>query len=319
VTPRRAALLALGLAATLAGCRGADARPPGRAPSASEGEDAAAAPVAAVGEAKITKGDLADFFYARFREQWFEAVDEMVDERVLAAERDRWGLAVPDAALDAAVEAEARAREEALKARFGDGADLAASVRERYGSTVEAWKRDVLRPRLATHLLLERAVRLSRRTRDQVSARAIVVRDERKARALREKLDRGADFSLTALEESEDASRTAGGVLPPIARGDLVFPDVEAALFAAPLGTVVGPLEVAASGGREWHLYKVVERTAAWGGDPATLRSRLEADLAASPVTRSEYDRWATRVRRRFGVRTFAPDGSPLRVPGDAR
>ncbi len=289
-------------------------------PATCGGEDAApAGTVAVVGASRITKADLSDFLYARSRERWLEALDDMVDERILAAERGRLGIAVPPAALDAAVEAEAKAREDQLKARFGDSADLAASVREHYGLDVAAWKRDVLRPRLATHLLLQRAVRLSTRTREQVSARVIVSRDRAKAAEIRLKLDRGADFSLTALQESEDPSRSTGGVLPTIARGDLVVPAVEGALFSTPPGGLAGPLEVAGEGGVEWHVYKVVGRAPPWEGDAASLAPRLEADLSASPVTRGEYERWATRARRAYGARCFAPDGSALRVPGSPK
>jgi hypothetical protein len=104
-----------------------------------------------------------------------------------------------------------------------------------------------------------------------------------------------------------------------VARGDRPVPAIEQALFAAAPGSLVGPLEVATPAGTEVHLYKVIARDAAWTGDPASLSTRLEADLAAAPVTAAEVERWSVRVRREHGVRWFAPDGSPLRVPGVPR
>jgi hypothetical protein len=277
------------------------------------------APVAAVGDARISKADLADFQFVRYRERWAEAVDELVDERIVAAEAARLAIVVPPSALDAAVDAEVAARREQLRARFGDAADLAASVKDYYGFDVETWRRTVLAPRLVVHLALSRVVRLSARMREHVLARVIAVRDRAKATTLREKLDRGADFSLLALEESEDPSRKQGGVVAPIGRGDLPSADAEAALFSAAAGAVVGPLEVSGAGGVEWHLFRVIEKIPAWTGAPGALLPRLEEDLAKNPVTTPEYDRWSARTRRAYAVRVFAPDGSVLSGAGSAR
>lgn len=288
-------------------------------PSGSDGDPSSPeAPVASVGEERVTKAALADFVYARFREAWWQSVADLVDERLVATEAARLGVRVPPAILDAAVEAEAKARERDLKARLGESADLPSSVRAYYGLDVEAWKRDVLRPRLSVRLALERVVRLSSRLRERVEARVIVVRDLAKAEALREKILRGADFSLTALEASIDPSRREGGVLPPISRGDL--PDaVERPLFVAAPGSIVGPLAVEGAGGTEVHLYKVIAREPPWAGEPATLAARLEEDLVAKPVTAAEHERWAVRTRREKGVRWYAPDGTLLPGPGRGR
>ncbi len=289
-------------------------------PSGSDGDAAAPVPpVAQVDEDRVTKADLSDFVFTRFREEYWQAVGDLVDERIVRAESRRLGVSVPAGALDAAVAAEAKAREADLKARFGEKADLAESVRAYYGLDAEAWKRDVLRPRLAVRLALERVVRLSTATRERVLVRVLVVRDPAKARALREKLDRGADFSLLALEASIDPSRSAGGAIPPVVAGDLP-PDVEGPVFQAPPGSLVGPLSVAGPGGTaEVHLYKVIAHEAPWQGDPAALGPRLEEDLRSSPVSAAEYARWSARARREHGVRYFAPDGSLLREPERGR
>ncbi len=277
------------------------------------------APVAAVGAERVTKSELADFVFDRFREQWLDALDELVDERIVAVESRALGIVVPSAVLAAAVDAEVDARRKQLTERFGASADLDASVRAFYGLDVGSWRARVLEPRLRTRLALARVVRLSARLRDQVVARVLVVKDRATADAVRAKLDRGADFSLTALEVSEDPSRNLGGVIPPVARGDLALPDLEAALFTAAPGTLVGPLEVRAGATSEWHLYKVVEKVPAWGGPPAQWLSRLEDDLAKNPVTRAEFARWSSRTRARYGVKYFAPDGSVLPGGGGGR
>ena len=277
------------------------------------------APVAAIGGRRVTKAELCDAIYARRREVYAEALDDLVDERLAAEAKQRFPVTVPSAVLSAAVDAEVQARTEQLRARFGDPVDLEASVRAWYGTGVLEWRRDVLAPRLRAVLETQRVVRLLARTREQVSARVIVVRDAERARALREKLDRGADFSLLALDASEDPTKAKGGALAPIARGDLAVPTLENALFAAREGSVVGPLEVRTPLGPEWHLYRVVARIQPWVGDPASLAARLEDDLVKNPLLPEEYDRWATRARREAGVVYFAPDGSVLRPTGVRR
>ena len=277
------------------------------------------APVAVVGETRISKADLSDALYARFREPWLETLDALVDERIVAAETKRLGVVVPPEALSAAVETEAAARAGQVRARFGEGKALEDVVRETYGTDVASWKRDVLAPRLLAALRLERVVRLAARTREQISCRVIVTRDRATGDDLRAKIEAGADFTLLALQQSEDPSKSDGGLLPAFSRGDLRDPAVEQALFAAPPGALVGPLEVRAGSGTEFHLYRVAEHVAPWSGDGAALLVRLEVDLEASPVGRPEYERWAAKTRREANVKCFAPDGSVLRPPGKDR
>jgi hypothetical protein len=260
----------------------------------------------------VTKTELCDFLYARFREPWVRGLDLLLDERLAAIEARRHGVTVPAAVLDRAVEAEVRARAEQARQT---GGDLASGVRAAYGLDVGAWTREVLRPRVEARLLLERVVRRCARARDQVVVRVLVVSDVARARALLDAHARGADFGLLALQESRDASRSSGGLLPPIARGDLARKDLEEQLFSAAPGTVVGPIPATTPRGPEVRLYKVVERTPPWAGDPASLAAILEADLVKNPLGRSEYERWAARARREHGVRIFAPDGSPLSLP----
>lgn len=272
------------------------------------------APVAAVGADRIGKAELSDFLFHRAREQWLDALDELTDERIVVAEARALGVVVPPVAVAEAVDAEVEARRRRLQVDFGAGVDLEASVRAYYGLDVAGWRATVLEPRLRVRLLLARVVRLSSRLREQVVARVIVTRERAAAEAAAEKVRRGADFSLLALDVSTDGSRSLGGVIPPIARGDLGRPALEAALFGAAAGSVVGPLEVPVGGASEWHLYKIVDRVAPWPGDPAGWRARLEEDLARAPVSRAEFQRWATNTRARYGVRYFAPDGTPLQA-----
>jgi hypothetical protein len=163
---------------------------------------------------------------------------------------------------------------------------------------------------MRARLLLQRVVRLDAALRSVLEARVIVSASPAEAEAVAAKVRAGADFALVALQDSKDPSSRAGGTLPPLVRGDLAWPDVEARLFAAPAGSLVGPLEVAGGGRRTWHLYRVLRRTEPWAADAGGWSPRLEADLARRPVDRAEYEAWRRRVFRERDVRLLAPDGT---------
>jgi hypothetical protein len=277
------------------------------------------APVATVAGRPLFADDVARFWYDRYREEYLRTVDDLLDERMVEAEARRLGLAVPTAAADRAVAAEEAARRRQLREAYGEGADLASEVDRVYGLTVDQWKARVLRPRLEARLLLERVVRADTRGRARVRVRVIVLPDAARAAAVTAKLRAGADFSLTALRESVDPTAKVGGDLPPVARGDLAFPGVEERLFAARTGDLVGPLEVRVEGRPQWQVYKVVDRTEPWVVPPAELGARLEQDLAASPLTRGELERWRARARRDLEVRVYAPTGSSAGPPAGGR
>ncbi len=72
----------------------------------------------------------------------------------------------------------------------------------------------------------------------QVHARHILVADEATARAIIDQLNQGADFAQLAIQHSLDGSSApSGGDLSWVSPGDLLQPEVEAAIFALAPGT----------------------------------------------------------------------------------
>src|SRR5205807_1418765 len=60
------------------------------------------------------------------------------------------------------------------------------------------------------------------------------------------------DFAKLASEASEAGTKSKGGDLGEVARGELL-PDLDKAVFNSPAGTVIGPLESKSA----WHILKV--------------------------------------------------------------
>ncbi len=272
-------------------------------------------PAARIEGRPVTKADLAAFWFERYPQEYARTVGALLDERIAIADAHRDGIRVPRATLDKALMREVDARRKQLQRVYGDALDLESEVQRAYGFDLATWQSRVLAPRLHAQLLLERVIRWDTRRRPRVEARVIVLSSADKAMAVKRKLDRGADFSLTALKDSVDPSGKRGGVLPGIGRGDLAYPGVEQRLFAAAPGSIVGPLEVQVEGRPQWQIYKIIRLAPAWEGTAEAQWQRLEKDIATHPIDPGEFQRWQTRVRRAKGVTLYRPDGRPWTPP----
>jgi len=265
----------------------------------------------------LSKERLLEYWFNRYPAEYGRTLTELIEAYVVAQVSRTSGISVPQATLDKAVNDEVAARQKLQNDVYGEGADLPAWVRGGYGLSVAEWKQNILRPRLRALLLKHRVIRADTRRELLVYARIIIVADETKARRLFGKLRSGADFSLTALKQSEHVTKKTGGTLPPIARGDMAhFPIIERKLFETAPGGLMGPLRVEVSGQPQWQIYKIIRRSTPWEDVGPALGPRLEKDLAEIPVSAGELKRWQARARRQHRIELFAPDGRPWSPPG---
>jgi peptidyl-prolyl cis-trans isomerase C len=91
---------------------------------------------------------------------------------------------------------------------------------------------------------------------EEVSARHILVETEAQAKALKEQLDKGADFAKLAKENSKDpGSKDNGGDLGYFGHGQMV-PQFEGVVFKLKKGEVSDPVKTQFG----WHLIKLEDR-----------------------------------------------------------
>jgi peptidyl-prolyl cis-trans isomerase C len=91
---------------------------------------------------------------------------------------------------------------------------------------------------------------------EEVSARHILVDTEAEAKALKEKIDKGADFAQLAKENSKDpGSKDDGGNLGYFGHGQMV-PQFEEVVFKLKKGEVSDPVKTQFG----WHLVKLEDR-----------------------------------------------------------
>jgi parvulin-like peptidyl-prolyl isomerase len=127
---------------------------------------------------------------------------------------------------------------------------------------------------------------------EQVHSRHILVADEATARMLLDQLNQGADFAQLAMQYSLDGSTShTGGDLDWVSEGDLLQPEVEAAIFALQPGQRA-PEPVRSSLG--YHIVETLERVEDRPLSPAALAEKkqkaflnwLETQRAAATIER---------------------------------
>lgn len=156
----------------------------------------------------------------------------------------------------------------------------------------EAMLAQKVRENLVTQAVINTVIASVPTTATQVHARHILLKSEIEARDILNQLANGADFGDLAAQYSLDVSTApAGGDLGWIARGDLLQPEIEAALFDMPAQSR-WPDPVSSALG--YHVLEVLERDEARPLDEAGLAFQqqqafgtwLEAQRTTASITR---------------------------------
>ncbi|MBA4801723.1 MAG: peptidylprolyl isomerase [Euryhalocaulis sp.] len=175
-------------------------------------------------------------------------LDELIDQRLLAMEAARRGLADTD---------EARRRLQTARERILGNVLVETAVDE--SVTEDAIRR-----------MYDEQVRLVE-LGDEVRARHILVETREAADEIKAQLDEGADFAQLAFDNSiDEATRLDGGDLGYFTSDAMVAPFSTAA-YATPVGETSDPFETEFG----WHIVKVEDRRAQQRPSFEELRPRI--------------------------------------------
>lgn len=116
-----------------------------------------------------------------------------------------------------------------------------------------------------------------------------------------EEIAAGADFGTLAAARSDDDYRIRGGDLGWVPRGKLL-PELEAALWEAPAGRLVGPVRSTAG----WHLARVLERRSAVERPYAEVEGKVTFDLQARKRQEAERS-WYRDLSAKHPVSILVP------------
>ena len=135
-------------------------------------------------------------------------------------------------------------------------------------------------------------------SREEISARHILVNEEQEAIDLIAKLTDGADFATLAQEFSTGPSGPKGGDLGYFGRGQMV-PDFETAAFGLEIGTFTAEPVQTQFG---WHVIKLEDKRTQPAPSLEELRSQIAQGLSQQALARliEELRKDATIVERSF-------------------
>jgi parvulin-like peptidyl-prolyl isomerase len=175
-------------------------------------------------------------------------LEAMIDQALIVQAARELGISVTDEAIDAELQIQS---------------DLAAANGQTLEEIVTAQLytmdeyRQVIHDMLLAQQVSESVAQVTPFA-EQVHSRHILVTDEATARSLLEQIEQGADFAQLAHDYSLDASTArTGGDLDWVSEGDLLQPEVEAAIFALAPGEMA-PEPVRSSLG--YHVVQTLER-----------------------------------------------------------
>jgi hypothetical protein len=274
---------------------GPDPGPRGVMPGAPSAGDAA---VAIVDGNPVYASEVARFLFRYAPESALEALGQILDARILEADAVAEGVTLPAGEIEARTEEEMRRRATELRVQYGPEMTLDAYLRDRFGTTTEAFRSGV-EGLVRLRALRDRLLRLEALREDRIRLRVLVLDTEEAARDAARRLEEGADFASLARQ----VSRAPATDLPSYPRGEVEPPELADMLFALPDGGVSPPVRVAREGREAFQVFKVLEvrrgRPAIWAADAASI----EAGLRERPVLPAEYLQWARAARGRHGVR----------------
>jgi parvulin-like peptidyl-prolyl isomerase len=102
----------------------------------------------------------------------------------------------------------------------------------------------------------------------------------------------GTDFAALASTMSESGTKDKGGDLGEVAKGDLVA-DLDKAVFNAPQGTIIGPLETKSA----WHIMKVEQRLPSEVPAFESVKDKLKQDASEETFER-DYKAYIETLRK---------------------
>lgn len=126
-----------------------------------------------------------------------------------------------------------------------------------------------------------------------VQLRVITVKDEAKARDLKRQLDGGADFAQLATAQSEDASKSNGGLRDWAPKGSLPQA-VEEVAYRLPVGAVSDPFAVDG----QWYIIKVEDRS-----ENREITPQQKSDMA-----KKQRDDWLAEQAKQLQARSYVSD-----------
>ncbi|MCA1066631.1 peptidylprolyl isomerase (plasmid) [Rossellomorea sp. AcN35-11] len=256
--------------------------------------------VATVGEVEITKDQLYDEMINQSGEQ---VLSRMVEKEIIKSEIKNEKVKVSEDKVN---------EEYNHTVEYYGGEENLKNTLESNGMTIEDVKSDI-ELNLSIEEILLKQVKVTEEelvgyfeenknlyhTPEQVSASHILVEEEETAKEVKEKLDKGADFSKLAKEYSTDEKAGIDGSLGYFGKGQMV-PEFEEVAFSIEIGEISQPVKTDFG----YHIIKVDDKKAAAEANYDDNKEKIKQDLLDQKLN-EQYGKWMEEMKSEYEIETF--------------
>ncbi|MBW0928557.1 peptidylprolyl isomerase [Priestia megaterium] len=254
--------------------------------------------VATVGDEKITKDQLYDALLAQGGSS---VLDSLIEQKVISKEAAKQNIKVTDKEINAELEN--------LKSQYG-GEDALNQALASSGVKLSELKKD-LKTNIEAKKMVESTINIkdsemksyfnqnkdSLATEAQVKASHILVADEKTAKEVKAKLDKGEDFAKLAKEYSTDtASKSNGGDLGYFKKGDMVKTFANKA-FSMKVNEVSDPVKTEYG----YHIIKVTGKKEAQKATYENSKAKIKQTLLDQKY-QTEYPTWLQKLKKKYDI-----------------
>lgn len=254
--------------------------------------------VATVGDEKITKDQLYDALLAQGGSS---VLNSLIEQKVISKEAAKQNIKVTDKEINAELEN--------LKSQYG-GEDALNQALASSGVKLSELKKD-LKTNIEAKKMVESTINIkdseiksyfnenkdSLATEAQVKASHILVADEKTAKEVKAKLDKGEDFAKLAKEYSTDtASKSDGGNLGYFKKGDMVEAFSNKA-FSMKVNEVSDPVKTEYG----YHIIKVTGKKEAQKATYENSKAKIKQTLLDQKY-QTEYPTWLQKLKKKYDI-----------------
>ncbi|MCM3651642.1 peptidylprolyl isomerase [Metabacillus litoralis] len=256
--------------------------------------------VGKVGSESITKDDLYTYFVDQNGEK---AVDTLITQSLIEQEVKKEGVSVTQKEIDEEMKN--------LVEAYGGQAAFDQTLMQS-GLTQELLEKD-MKTNLEIEKLLKPQIKITEEEMQtyfdenkesfakakEVNASHILVDDEKTAKEVKAKLDKGEDFAELAKEYSKDGSAQSGGELGFFGEGAMV-PEFEEVAFSMKVGEISEPVKSQFG----YHIIKVNEIQEASEANFKDSKEQIE-DLLFDQKIATEYPTWLDKKEEEYDMKNY--------------
>lgn len=256
--------------------------------------------LAVVDSEKIMASDLYELYLMDNPLKARRFVEDFALFILVRKEAERMGVSIGSDEVEKRIDAMIREQQGRIALNLDESLTIEEFVRLQYRMEMAEY-RDLLRQSAVFQGLLERCVRYLELRVKRFQVGVIIVDDAAKADRIRKKLEKGANFEVLAKENSNKATGSTAGVLPPLP-ADMDYPVIKESLELKK-GGVSEVKETYVGRERFYRIVKLIDIIEPTQGTYAELEAEVEADIEERPLVVPDLIQyWRDALEDRYSI-----------------